>query len=267
MALNLHYTLGMDLHLCNFNNNHDSSRCEKIKKEATMNKLTFPVLSYKSALTIALVYSLGLLIASSNAHATQISLNFNSQGYSGNSLESGGSFTWTDINGSGVDLTWAVGGSGTSTDVNDNPSGSGLSIGQNNGGANGTIHEYAISFSQAVKNVQFSILNINRNAPASLFQYHDLLTFSAGATFSNLAGGVTTSGLQLLPPVGTTDIEMADITYSDYTNGFTITHGGALGNVNPGFLRFPSISFEIPTPSTALLFGLGLIGLISRRRG
>ena len=207
--------------------------------------------------TLLACLALGLALVTPGASA--VVLNFNSQGYSSNDLETNGSFTWTNIGGSGVDLTWGIGGN--SSDVNDAASGTGIIIGRNAGAATGANHDYVFSFSQAVKDVVFSILNIN-HGPQGSFQYHDLLTFSAGATFSNLGGGVTAAGNQLLPAAGTSNSERADVTYAATNTGFTITHGNGPNNVDPGFLVFPNISFTpVPEPTTLLLLGLGLAGL------
>jgi len=196
--------------------------------------------------------------------AQAATLNFNSQGYGVNSLETGGSFTWTNIGGTGIDLTWAIGGS---TDVNDGPAGTGLAIGNNTGAAGGLVHIYTFTFSAPVQDVTFDILNINQNAVGAGFLYYDLLTFTGSPTFSNLAGGVTALGNQLIPAVGVSNAESATISFGGPLTTFSITHGGGPGNVNPGFLIFPSVDFTpVPEPATLLLLGSGLAAVVVRRR-
>ena len=98
-------------------------------------------------------------------------------------LEANGSFTWFNIGGTGINLTWTVTGD---PNVNDQTSGSDLEIGKNEGLITGTVHNYVLTFSAPVKNVQFTIQNINQG-PQGSFNYYDLLTFTGSPTFSALA--------------------------------------------------------------------------------
>ena len=94
-------------------------------------------LSFASAIFAA------LLLTTTNAAA--VILNFNSGGYASNTLESAGTFTWTDVGGSGVDVTWSIAGNPY---VNDIASATGLRIGRNMGFISGFIHQYNFSFSK-----------------------------------------------------------------------------------------------------------------------
>ena len=194
--------------------------------------------------------------------ATPYALNFNSQGYGPNSLESSGFFTWTDIGGSGIDLTWTLMGN---TDVNDSPSGSNLRLGINDGASDGVVHQYLFTFSAPVKWLEFDIRNINQGNQGG-FRFYDLLTFSGNPNFVELVNGVTSSGNTLIPAVGGSDGERARIFYDGYLTGVSISHGGGPNNVNPGFIRFGTLTFHVPEPAPLLLIVMGLLLMTVRIR-
>ena len=209
----------------------------------------------------ALIAGLGLMFAPL-ATATPFELSFNSQGYTFNTLQNNGFFTWTDIGGSGIDLTWTLGGN---TEVNDIPSGSSLELGINNGATAGVVHQYLFTFSAPVKWLEFDIRNINQGNQGG-FQFYDLLTFSGSPNFVELVNGVTASGNMLIPPVGSSNNERARVFYDGYLTDVTISHGGGPDDINPGFIRFGTLTFHVPAPAPLWLMATGLLLLVAKRR-